>query len=243
MTVQLKSDLILNREINQLIDLKKANILARFFKTGKGEYGEGDLFLGISVPQIRALAKRFQAADDNLIKELLANKYHEVRLLGAIILVMRYQKAQDEKSKKKVLDFYLKHRFALNNWDLVDLSVYKIWGDYLLSHKDKRGKLFKFARSKNLWERRMAVVATMTLIKNNQFKEIFELTLMLINDKEDLIHKSLGWMLREVGKKDQRSLEDFLDKHGNSLARTTLRYAIERFQEKRRKYYLNTIKI
>ena len=243
MKVQIRADLALSREINQLIDVDKANILARFFKTGKGEYGEGDLFLGIKVPQIRALARRWSNASDVLIKELLDSKYHEVRLLGVIILVTKYERAKDEKQKKKVLDFYFKHRSALNNWDLVDLSVYKIWGDYLLSHQDKRQELFKFARSKNLWERRMAVVATLTLIKNNQFKEIFELTLMLINDKEDLIHKALGWMLREVGKKDQRSLEDFLDKHGNSLARTTLRYAIERFQEKRRKYYLNTIKI
>jgi len=243
MTVQIKSDLALRREINQLIDVDKANILARFFKTGKGEYGEGDLFLGIKVPQVRALAKRWSDASDVLVKELLDSKYHEVRLLGVIILVTKYERAKDEKQKKKVLDFYLKHRFALNNWDLVDLSVYKIWGDYLLNHKDKRGELFKFARSKNLWERRMAVVATLTLIKNNQFKEIFELTLILINDKDDLIHKALGWMLREVGKKNQRSLENFLDKHAKHLARTTLRYAIERFQEGKRKYYLNTIKI
>lgn len=238
MKVKLSSDLILSREINKLINQDKARILARFFKTGKGEYGEGDLFLGINVPEIRALAKRWQGADDDLVKELLDSKYHEVRLLGAIILVLRYERVKDERGKKKVLAFYLKHRYALNNWDLVDLSVYKIWGDYLLTNKAERKELFKFARSKNLWERRMAVVATMALIKNNQFAEIFKLNLLLIDDREDLIHKALGWMLREVGKKDREILEKFLDKYASSLARTTLRYAIERLPEERRKYYL-----
>lgn len=240
MKIEIKSDLALAKEISGLIDQDKAKILARFFKTGKGEYGEGDLFLGINVPEIRSLAKRWQGADDILIEELLSNKYHEIRLLGVIILVSRYQLAQDEKKKKKVLDFYFKHRYALNNWDLVDLSVYKIWGDYLLRHKDKRSKLFKFARSSNIWERRMAVVATMTLIKNNQFSEIFKLSRMLIDDKEDLIHKALGWMLRELGKKDRKSLEAFLDAYADKLARTTLRYAIEKFPEKKRRYYLQS---
>jgi 3-methyladenine DNA glycosylase AlkD len=238
MKADIRLDLALDKEINRLINQDKAKILARFFKTAKGEYGEGDLFLGINVPEIRALAKRWQEADDDLVKELLDNQYHEVRLLGAIILVIRYQRTKDKKLKRKVLAFYLKHRYALNNWDLVDLSVYKIWGDYLLNNKAQRKELYKFARSKNLWERRMAVVATMILIKNNQFAEIFKLTLMLIDDREDLIHKALGWMLRELGKKDRESLENFLDKYGSKLARTTLRYAIERFPEKKRKYYL-----
>jgi 3-methyladenine DNA glycosylase AlkD len=238
MKVQLSSDSALSREINNLVNQEKAKILLRFFKTGKGEYGEGDLFLGINVPEIRSLARRWQAAGDGLVQELLKNKYHEVRLLGGLILVDRYEKAKTEKNKKAALNFYLRHRSALNNWDLVDVTVYKIWGDYLLNNRDKREMLFKFARSQNLWERRMAVVATMTLIKNNQFAEIFKLTLMLIDDREDLIHKALGWMLREVGKKDRESLEVFLSKYGHKLARTTLRYAIERFPERQRKYYL-----
>lgn len=238
MKVQIESDLALSREINKLINPDKAKILARFFKTGKGEYGEGDLFLGINVPEIRVLAKSWPEAGDVLVMELLRSKYHEVRLLGAIILGARYNRAKSEKEKKAVLDFYLKHRYALNSWDLVDLSVYKIWGDYLLSNKGQRKELFKYARSANLWERRMAIVATVALIKENQFAEIFKLTLMLTNDREDLIHKALGWMLREVGKKDRKSLETFLKKYGSKLARTTLRYAIERFSQEERRYYL-----
>jgi len=239
MKITIKQDHLLAREINKLIDVKKAKFLLRFFKTGPGQYGEGDQFLGINVPVTRALAKRWSKADDRLIEELLANKYHEVRLLGGLILVARYERARDEKEKKAVLNFYLKHRQAFNNWDLVDVTVYKIWGDYLVNNKTARKDLFKFARSSNFWERRMAVVATMALIKNKQFAEVFKLTKQLLNDKEDLIHKALGWMLREVGNSDRRSLENFLDKYTTRLPRTTLRYAIEKLPEKKRKYYLH----
>jgi 3-methyladenine DNA glycosylase AlkD len=238
MKVQLSSDSALSREINRLVNQEKAKILLRFFKTGPGEYGEGDIFLGINVPEIRSLAKKWQKADNILVEELLGNKYHEVRLLGGLILVDKYEQAKDEKEKKAVLSFYLKHRQAFNNWDLVDVTVYKIWGDYLLRNRSQRKDLFEFARSANLWERRMAVVATMALIKNNQFGEIFKLTKQLLNDQEDLIHKALGWMLREVGEKDKESLEAFLDKHVLKLPRTTLRYAIEKFSKERRKHYL-----
>ncbi|MDD3285473.1 MAG: DNA alkylation repair protein, partial [Patescibacteria group bacterium] len=140
-------------------------------------------------------------------------------------------------------NFYLRHRFALNNWDLVDVTVYKVWGDYLLRHPEKRKDLYRFGRSRNLWERRLAVVATMALIKAGQFQEILDLSVMLLDDKEDLMHKAVGWMLRELGKKDKATLVNFLKEYSARLPRTALRYAIERFPEAERRKYLNIKKI
>jgi len=226
-------------ELMSAASLNKAYILGRFFKTGPGQYGEGDKFLGINVPVTRALARKYYEAKDKLVEELLANPYHEVRLLGVLIIVHRYEQAKTDKDREEVVKYYLLHRQALNNWDLVDLSVYKVWGDYLWRHPDKRKLLYRFAQSKQLWERRMAVVATMALIKKGEFKEILDLSLLLLNDKEDLMHKAVGWMLREVGKKDVKVLCSFLDEQAPSLPRTALRYAIERLPEKKRLEYLN----
>ncbi len=238
MKIELKNNKQLALDINKLIDSDKAKILSRFFKTAPGQYGAGDQFLGITVPLIRGLEGAYPDMSDSLVVELLSSSYHEVRLLGVLAIVSRYQKAKNDKLKEEIVSFYLKHRYALNNWDLVDLSVYKVWGDYLLHHPEERKILFQYAKSKNLWERRMAIVATLALIKSFQFKEILELVRMLKEDREDLTQKALGWMLREVGKKDEDLLKDYLNQEASSLARTTLRYAIERLTPAERQYYL-----
>ncbi len=233
-----KNSSTLAAELIKAASVSKADILGRFFKTGPGQYGEGDKFLGINVPVTRALARRYYVAKDELVEELLANPYHEVRLLGVLIIVHRYEQAKTDKDREEVVKYYLLHRQALNNWDLVDLSVYKVWGDYLWRHPEKRKLLYRFAQSKQLWERRMAVVATIALIKKGEFKEILDLSLLLLKDKEDLMHKAVGWMLREMGKKDVKVLCAFLDEQAPLLPRTALRYAIERLPEKKRLEYL-----
>ncbi len=237
-TLGFKHDRQLGPRLQTAVDAEKAVILGRFFKTGPGQYGEGDQFLGLNVPTVRALARDYQDASDELLLELLVNPYHEVRLLGVLIMVRRYERATSDQARAQALRFYLQHRYALNNWDLVDLSVYKVWGDYLRRQPAKRGDLLRFARSPKLWERRMAVVATLALIKAGEFKEILELSVLLLNDREDLMHKAVGWMLREVGKKDLKVLRTFLDKYATSLPRTALRYAIERLPETERLKYL-----
>lgn len=242
-TIFIKSDKKLDAFFRHAYNKEKEMILARFFKTGPGQYGEGDKFIGVNVPALRALAKEYGEIGDTFLEELLASPYHEIRLLGALIMTARYERSKTEKDRLSALNFYLRHRFALNNWDLVDVTVYKVWGDYLLHHPEKRKDLYRFARSKNLWERRLAVVATMALIKAGQFKEILDLSAMLLDDKEDLMHKAVGWMLRELGKKDKAVLVDFLKEYSARLPRTALRYAIERFPEAERKKYLNLKKI
>lgn len=235
-----KSNKKLNSIFQAAYNQEKSVLLGRFFKTGPGQYGEGDKFIGMSVPTLRYLSREYKDVGNELLEELLSSPYHEIRLLGALIMTGRYQRAKTEKDSLRALNFYLSHRYALNNWDLVDVTVYKVWGDYLLSHPEKRQELYRFARSKNLWERRLAVVATMALIKAGEFKEILDLSVLLLNDKEDLMHKAVGWMLREVGKKDKQVLVNFLQEYGSRLPRTALRYAIERFPERERKRYLRS---
>ncbi|MGE5426070.1 MAG: DNA alkylation repair protein [Bacillota bacterium] len=220
-------------------DKERGVFLLRFFKTGPGQYGEGDQFLGLAVPYVRELAKRFENADPPVITRLLESKYHEARLLGLLLIVRRYERAETEQEKRETVRFYLANRKGINNWDLVDLSVYKVWGDYLLHNPKEREKLYRYAASKNLWERRMAVVATMALIKEGQYAEIFRLAEMLLLEKEDLMHKAVGWMLRETGKKDAQALRSFLDRFAGRLPRTALRYAIERFPQDERLRYLS----
>lgn len=223
------------KELEKLKNPKKAEILSRFFKTGKGEYGEGDIFLGVTVPKQRQVAKKY--ADLNLeeLQKLLSSKIHEHRLTALLILVSRYGKA-DEGLKKTIFNFYLKNAKNINNWDLVDLSAPKIIGDFLLN-RDKL-ILYKLAKSKNLWEKRIAILATYALIKNNQFNDTLKISQILLKDSHDLIHKALGWMLREVGKRNQEIEEQFLKKHYQNMPRTMLRYAIEKFPEGKRKFYL-----
>ena len=214
---------------------KQAKIYLRFFKTGKGEYGEGDEFLGIKVPVSRKIAKEFKDLALPEIQELLNSKVHEERLIALFILTEQYRR-KDFEQKKVIYDFYLKNLKRVNNWDLVDLSAEKIIGAYLFE-KDKQ-ILFRLARSKNLWDRRIAIMSTFHFIKNGLYDTTFEIADVLLKEEHDLIHKAVGWMLREIGNRDLKSEEDYLKKHYITMPRTMLRYAIEKFPEKKRQAYL-----
>ena len=214
---------------------EQAKILMRFFKTGIGEYGEGDEFLGIKVPVSRKIAKQFKELSLSEIQELLDSKVHEERLIRLFILVEQYRKADAEKMQA-IYEFYLKNAKRVNNWDLVDLSAEKIMGAYLMD-KDKR-ILFKLAKSKNLWERRIAIMSTFHFIKNGFYDTTFAISDMLLKDEHDLIHKAVGWMLREIGNSNLAEEEKFLKKNYKTMPRTMLRYAIEKFTEKKRQVYL-----
>lgn len=226
-------------EIRQVIikqtNPKQAIILQRFFKTGKGEYGEGDVFYGIKVPVLRSIAKQFRDLSLSDLKLLISSKVHEERLIAAFILVDQFKKG-DEKKRKLIFNFYLKNRQGINNWDLVDLSAPQIIGEYLLDKE--KDLLYKFAHSNKLWEKRIAVLSTFTFIRNHFFEDTLNICEILLNDKHDLIHKAAGWMLREVGKRDLAAEEEFLQKNYKIMSRTMLRYAIEKFPEKKRKAYL-----
>jgi len=216
---------------------------ARFFKTNPGQYGAGDKFLGLTVPAQRVVAKKYyQHITLSEVGELLASPYHEYRLTGALILVAKYQQAQKVNNavdQKKIVDFYLKNIKGINNWDLVDLTASRIVGDYLLHQpKTARQLLYRLAKSDNLWSRRISIIATMAFIDQGQFTDTLKLAKMLLADQHDLMHKAVGWMLREVGKKDHRVLVQFLDQHTQHMPRTMLRYAIEKFPEITRRAYL-----
>jgi 3-methyladenine DNA glycosylase AlkD len=228
----------IKKEINSLKNPQKAETLQRFFKTGKGQYGEGDIFLGLTVPQMRKIAKKY-FKETNLAeaKQLLAAATHESRLTGLLILVYKFEKANQEQ-QTEIVDFYLANTSRINNWDLVDLSCHQILGSYLVDHPQKRTLLDQLADSKNMWEQRIAMVSTYAFIKNNQLEYTFEIAQKLLNHPHDLIHKAVGWMLREAGKRNQAQLERFLQKNYSQLPRTTLRYAIEKFEETKRKRYL-----
>jgi len=226
----------LKKELDKFSDLKQAKILQGFFKTGKGEYGEGDIFLGIKVPEQRKVAiKFFEELFLEDLEKLLKSKIHEYRMSALLILIKQYEKA-DEKYKKEIYNFYLKNTKNINNWDLVDISAPKIAGDYLLNKPRKI--LYKLAKSENLWERRIAIISTFAFIRNNEFTDTLKISKMLLKDKHDLIHKATGWMLREVGKRDQKIEEEFLKKYYLKMPRVMLRYAIEKFEERKKKFYL-----
>ena len=227
----------LEKDIQKLKNYKKAKILAKFFKTGKGEYGEGDFFLGITVPKIREIAKKYGDLELKEIQKILKSKYHEIRLCALLILVHKYKQTKDSKEKKKIVDFYFANTKYINNWDLVDLSVHYTVGNYLIN-KDRK-ILFKLAKSKNIWERRIAMISTFAFIYAGEYKTTFEIAEILLHDKHDLIQKAVGWMLREVGKRiSEKELEKFLNKHAKTMPRTALRYAIERLPGKKRQNYL-----
>jgi 3-methyladenine DNA glycosylase AlkD len=215
-------------------DRKKAEVLQRFFRTGKGQYGEGDIFIGISVPEIRKIAKQHSDISMADAGQLLKSRIHEERLAALLILIEKYRKKPE--SRKEIFDFYLGNTKNINNWDLVDLSASYIAGDFLLD-KD-RAVLQRLAKSGHLWERRIAIVATYAFIRKNDFKDTLAIAKILLYDKHDLIHKATGWMLREVGKRDEKELEKFLNAHCKAMPRTTLRYAIERLPERKRRKYL-----
>ncbi len=226
----------LTREFRKQKDPEKALVLQRFFKTGPGDYGEGDKFHGIVVPIIRKFSKEYIDLSMPDLEKLIQSKWHEERLLALLILVLQYQRTKEIKVQKKIYQFYVKHQKFINNWDLVDLTAPHIVGHFLFD-KD-RSVLEKWANSNLLWRRRVAILATFYFIRQNQFDDTLKLAKQLLNDKEDLMHKSVGWMLREVGKRDVKVLEHFLQKHLAKMPRTMLRYAIERFPEKKRKSYL-----
>jgi len=225
----------LRKDIRSLANPEKARVLQGFFRTGKGQYGEGDVFLGVTVPQSRAISKKYALLSFANIKALLKSKIHEERLVALLILVHRYQKG-DEDEKKGIVDFYLGNTKCVDNWDLVDLSADKLLGHWLFG-KDT-SLLCRLAESPHLWERRIAIVSTFHFIRNNRFSDTLKISGMLLGDKHDLIHKAVGWMLREVGKRDQPVLEGFLKRHHKKMPRTMLRYAIERLDEGRKKFYM-----
>lgn len=223
------------KDLQKLANPERAKILAGFFKTGPGEYGEGDVFLGIRVPDTRKIAKKYAGMDLAHVNELLQSKIHEHRLAALLILVEKYQNG-DRREKERIFRFYLANTAYVNNWDLVDLSADKIIGAYLLD-RDKT-TLYRLARSSHLWERRIAIVATFAFIKKGRFQETFRIAQLLLNDPHDLIHKAVGWMLREVGKRNQKAEEEFLQKLYTKMPRTMLRYAIERFDKEKKKRYM-----
>ncbi|WP_321333984.1 DNA alkylation repair protein [uncultured Bacteroides sp.] len=225
----------IQNELEQFINPVKREYLPKFFKTGKGQYGEGDKFLGVVVPDTRLVAKQYKNEPLAVAAQLLQSEWHECRLCALLMIVERFKKS-DEKGRKEIYEFYLSHTKRINNWDLVDLSAPYIVGGYL---KDKsREDLYTLAASTLLWEQRIAVVATAALIRNNDFIDILRLSELLLHHKHDLMQKAIGWMLREVGKRDKDLLMQFLDQYSKIMPRTMLRYSIEKFTEEERKQYM-----
>ncbi len=225
----------IQKTIRALHQPTRATHALRFFKTGKGEYGHGDQFLGLTNPQCRAIVKHHRHASRSIIQTLLRSPYHEERQIALFILVDQFQRG-DEKIQKAIYTLYLQSTSSINNWDLVDCSAYKIVGAHLL--QKSRVILKKLARSISLWERRIAIVSTLAFINIGQFDDTLQIATLLLHDPHDLIHKAVGWMLREVGKRSPRTLKKFLDRHAPEMPRTMLRYAIERFAPLQRKKYL-----
>lgn len=225
----------IQKEIRAQGDPVRATHSQRFFKTGKGQYGYGDVFLGLTVPQMRTIAKKHAKLSLIDIQKLLKSKFHEERLIGLLVLVDQYER--EFIVRDRVYKFYLSNTKHINNWDLVDVSCHKVIGAHLLTRDRKI--LYKLAKSNSLWERRIAIISTFAFLRHNQVNDTLKIAELLLADREDLIHKAVGWALREVGKKDQNTLEAFLTKHIDELPRTTLRYAIERFPEVLRQKYIN----
>lgn len=210
-------------------DEEKKIVLPRFFKTGKGQYGEGDKFLGVTVPNIREVAKEFKDTNFDIINELIHSPWHEMRMCALLILVNNSKK----EVTKDTFDFYLSQTKYINNWDLVDLSAPQIVGKFLLDKK--HDILYRLAESDLLWDNRIAIVSTLTFIRNNDLDDTYQLSLKMMNHKHDLMHKAIGWMLREAGKRDTKRLYDFIMEYKNIMPRTMLRYSIEKFDKETRK--------
>ncbi len=225
----------LKADLSVYIDREKAKSLPKFFQAFPGGYGEGDKFLGITVPNQRRIAKKYKDLPLEEIQKLLNEEYHEYRLTGLFILVHRFEKTKEE--KKKIVDFYIENIDRINNWDLVDSTAYKILGSYLIN-RDKT-ILYDFANSNHLWKQRIAIIATKEFINNNMFEDTLKISEILLNHEHDLIHKAVGWMLREVGKKNKEVEIKFLEKHYKKMPRTMLRYAIEKFDKIERHKFLN----
>lgn len=224
-------------DLKKVSNKEKVEIISRFFKTGKGEYGEGDIFVGISVPNSRIIAKKYSKEIDILnLQKLIKSPIHEYRLTALLILVEKFSKEKEKAKRKVLIDFYLSNTQYINNWDLVDLSCYKTLGVWLL---DKNKEiLFQLAKSKNLWEQRISIITCLHFIRNKQYETFLEIAEELLHHPHDLIHKAIGWLLREIGKKDINIEKTFLNKHYKTMPRTMLRYSIEKFPEDERQDYL-----
>lgn len=223
-------------ELESFGNPEKAAHLSRFFKTGKGEYGEGDRFMGITVPEQRAIAKKYASAELPVLEELIASPFHEQRLTALLILTFKYRKSQSKTEKENFIRFYLNHTRFINNWDLVDLSCYVLLGDWL-QNKD-RSLLYRLAESSDIWEQRIAIVSCMHFVRKGDFKDCLAIADKLLLHPHDLIHKATGWLLREIGKRDKETLVAFLQERYLRMPRTMLRYAIERFPEEERQKWL-----
>lgn len=223
------------RELEALATDEKKRMLPRFFKTGKGQYGEGDRFIGVTVPLVRTVAKTHKDATGQVLDELMASPWHEARLCALLILVLQCHRASTER-RHEILQFYLNHTARINNWDLVDLSAPTVVGEYLVGQE--RSLLYRLAQSSLLWEQRIAVVSTMTLIRKGQLDDTYKLATLLMSHPHDLMQKATGWMLREAGKRDSRRLFAFVDDNRLTMPRTMLRYAIEKFPPEERKYLM-----
>ena len=227
-------------EIRALANKEIAQHSLRFFKTDKGEYGHGDLFLGVRAPQIRLIAKKHIDISITDMKTLIQSKYHEERFLGLIILVNKYAKTKDKKNRNQLYKIYVSSFKYINNWNLVDVTCPHVTGKHLID-KD-RTILYKWAKSEDLWTKRIAMVSTFSFIRKNDLEDTFKIAEILLHDEHDLIHKAVGWMLREAGKRDIKKEETFLKKYYKTMPRTMLRYSIEKFPEtKRQKYLKGTI--
>lgn len=225
------------KELKSLEDKRQAQLLQRFFKTGPGQYGEGDIFLGIKVPiQRQIVAKYWENLTFDEIEKLLQSEIHEHRLVGVLSLIKHYEKFPEK--RKQISDLYLKNlaKGRINNWDLIDLSAHKILGRELI--ETDRRILYKLSESNLLWERRATIIACFAFIKEGDFKDALKLSEILLKDSHDLMHKAVGWVLREIGKKDEKSLTDFLDKHYKQMPRTMLRYSIEKLNNEQRTHYM-----
>lgn len=212
--------------------------LAHFFKTGPGQYGEGDMFIGIKVPPIRQLAKKYHSLSATDIQALLESEWHEARLLAAIIMANQSAKG-DDAQKQALFQQYLANTKAINNWDIVDLSCRDVVGGYLLQHPEQQHVLQELAQSGSIWERRIAMVSTWQFIRAGQLDQTYAIATLLLHDKHDLIHKAVGWMLREAGKRDEQRLKAYLRKQYRAMPRTAFRYAIERFSPEERRYFMS----
>ncbi|PTL78431.1 DNA alkylation repair protein [Vitiosangium sp. GDMCC 1.1324] len=224
-------------ELARVADPEKAAFYPKFFKTGPGEYAEGDVFIGVTVPEQRRIARRHKTLPQAQVGELLRSKVHEHRLTGFLILVEQFDRA-DEAGRERLFLFCREHLAGLNNWDLVDTVAPRVIGAYLLEHPELKPLLYEFARSPVLWERRIAILATQAFIRAGAFTDTLKLAEVLLHDKHDLMHKAVGWMLREVGNRDMATEESFLDRHAGKMPRTMLRYAIEKFPKEKREHYM-----
>jgi 3-methyladenine DNA glycosylase AlkD len=227
----------IQRELARVANPEKAAFFPKFFKTGPGEYAEGDVFLGVTVPEQRKIARRYRDTPLAQVGELLHSKVHEHRFTGFLILVAQFE-AADAPGRTRLFAFCREHLRGLNNWDLVDLVAPKLIGPYLAEHPELKPLLEQWARSQVLWERRIAVLSTLAFIRQGDLTDTLRLAELLLHDEHDLMHKAVGWMLREVGQRDLAREEAFLDRHATKMPRTMLRYAIEHFSPARRKHYM-----